>query len=318
MTHARTTLGTSDLSVFPLNLGGNVFGWTADRQTSFDILDAFTAGGGDFIDTADGYSAWVPGNTGGDSERLIGEWQELRGNRDELVIATKVSQHPDFQGLAGDNILKAADASLERLRTDRIDLYYAHFDDETVPLEETVTALSSLVDAGKVRYLGISNYSAARIAEWFEIADAKGLHRPVALQPHYNLVEREFEGDLRTIAEREQLAVLPYFSLAKGFLTGKYRAGVDVDSVRAEGAQAYLAEHAALLPVLDEVAAAHGVSVATVSLAWLRSQPTVAAPIASARTVEQLPDLLSSATLELSSDELTALTDASVAVPAQA
>ncbi|WP_431031127.1 aldo/keto reductase [Plantibacter sp. RU18] len=312
MTHAHTTLGTSELSVFPLNLGGNVFGWTADRQTSFDLLDAFTAGGGNFIDTADGYSAWVPGNTGGDSERLIGEWQELRGNRDELVIATKVSQHPEFQGLAGDNILKAADASLERLRTDHIDLYYAHFDDETVPLEETVTALSSLVDAGKVRYIGISNYSAARIAEWFEIVDAKGLHRPVALQPHYNLVEREFEGALRTIAEREQLAVLPYFSLAKGFLTGKYREGLEVDSVRAEGAQAYLAEHAALLPVLDEVAAAHGVSVATVSLAWLRSQPTVVAPIASARTVEQLPDLLAAATLELAADELTALTDASV------
>lgn len=318
MTHAHTTLGTSELSVFPLNLGGNVFGWTADRQTSFDILDAFTAGGGNFIDTADGYSAWVPGNTGGDSERLIGEWQELRGNRDELVIATKVSQHPEFQGLAGDNILKAADASLDRLRTDHIDLYYAHFDDETVPLEETVTALSSLVDAGKVRYIGISNYSAARIAEWFEIVDAKGLHRPVALQPHYNLVEREFEGALRTVAEREQLAVLPYFSLAKGFLTGKYREGVEVDSVRAEGAQAYLAEHAALLPVLDEVAATHGVSVATVSLAWLRSQSTVAAPIASARTVEQLPDLLAAATLELAADELTALTDASVAVTANA
>jgi len=313
MTHARTTLGTSDLSVFPLNLGGNVFGWTADRQTSFDILDAFVAGGGNFIDTADGYSAWVPGNTGGDSERLIGEWQELRGNRDELVIATKVSQHPDFTGLAADNILKAADASLERLRTDHIDLYYAHFDDESVPLEETVTALSSLVDAGKVRHLGISNYSAARIAEWFEIVEAKGLHRPIALQPHYNLVERDFEGELRTIAEREQLAVLPYFSLAKGFLTGKYREGSSVDSVRAEGAQAYLADHAALLPVLDEVAAAHGVSVATVSLAWLRSQPTVAAPIASARTVEQLPDLLASATLELSADELAALTAASVA-----
>ena len=313
MTHARTTLGTSDLSVFPLNLGGNVFGWTADRQTSFDILDAYVAGGGNFIDTADGYSEWVPGNTGGDSERLIGEWQELRGNRDELVIATKVSQHPDFQGLAADNILKAADASLERLRTDHIDLYYAHFDDESVPLEETVTALSSLVDAGKVRHLGISNYSAARIAEWFEIVEAKGLHRPIALQPHYNLVERDFEGELRTIAEREQLAVLPYFSLAKGFLTGKYREGSSVDSVRAEGAQAYLADHAALLPVLDEVAAAHGVSVATVSLAWLRSQPTVAAPIASARTVEQLPDLLASATLELSDDELAALTAASVA-----
>ena len=301
------------LQIFPLNLGGNVFGWTADKQASFAILDAFVAGGGNFIDTADAYSAWVPGNTGGESELIIGEWMNARGNRADVVVTTKVSQHPDFTGLAADNILKAADASLERLRTDHIDLYYAHFDDESVPLEETVTALSSLVDAGKVRHLGISNYSAARIAEWFEIVEAKGLHRPIALQPHYNLVERDFEGELRTIAEREQLAVLPYFSLAKGFLTGKYREGASVDSVRAEGAQAYLADHAALLPILDEVAAAHGVSVATVSLAWLRSQPTVVAPIASARTVEQLPDLLASATLELSADELAALTAASVA-----
>ena len=307
-----TRIGRSDLDVFPICLGANVFGWTADRDESFRILDAFHAGGGNFIDTADSYSHWVPGNTGGDSEAIIGEWLAARKPQN-VVIATKVSQHPDFTGLAADNILKAADASLERLRTDHIDLYYAHFDDESVPLEETVTALSSLVDAGKVRHLGISNYSAARIAEWFEIVEAKGLHRPIALQPHYNLVEREFEGELRTIAEREQLAVLPYFSLAKGFLTGKYREGSSVDSVRAEGAQAYLADHAALLPVLDEVAAAHGVSVATVSLAWLRSQPTVAAPIASARTVEQLPDLLASATLELSADELAALTAASVA-----
>lgn len=165
MTHSRIALGTSNLSVFPLNLGGNVFGWTADRQASFDILDAFTAGGGNFVDTADGYSAWVPGNTGGESERLIGEWHQLRGNRDELVIATKVSEHPEFKGLSASNIAAAADASLRRLRTDHIDLYYAHFDDASVPLEETVAALSALVDAGKVRYIGISNYSAARIAE---------------------------------------------------------------------------------------------------------------------------------------------------------
>jgi aryl-alcohol dehydrogenase-like predicted oxidoreductase len=315
MTHSRAALGTSDLSVFPLNLGGNVFGWTADRKTSFDILDAFHAGGGNFVDTADGYSAWVPGNTGGESERLIGEWHQLRGNRDELVIATKVSEHPDFKGLSASNIAAAADASLQRLRTDHIDLYYAHFDDTAVPLEETVTALSALVDAGKVRYIGISNYSAARIAEWFRIVDAKGLHRPVALQPHYNLIERDYEGDLRNIAEHEHLAVLPYYSLASGFLTGKYREGASIDSPRADGAQAYLKKHAALLPVLDEVAASHGVSVATVSLAWLRSQPTILAPVASARSVEQLPDLLASATLELSADELTALSEASLAAP---
>ena len=315
MTHSHAALGTSDLSVFPLNLGGNVFGWTADRKTSFDILDAFNAGGGNFVDTADGYSAWVPGNTGGESERLIGEWHQLRGNRDEIVIATKVSEHPDFKGLSASNIAAAADASLQRLRTDHIDLYYAHFDDTAVPLEETVTALSALVDAGKVRYIGISNYSAARIAEWFRIVDAKGLHRPVALQPHYNLIERDYEGDLRNIAEQEHLAVLPYYSLASGFLTGKYRGDASIDSPRAEGAQAYLKKHAALLPVLDEVAAAHGVSVATVSLAWLRSQPTILAPVASARSVEQLPALLTSATLELSSEDLTALSDASLAAP---
>ncbi|ALV39836.1 alcohol dehydrogenase [Pseudarthrobacter sulfonivorans] len=316
MTHSRVALGTSDLSVFPLNLGGNVFGWTADRQASFDILDAFTAGGGNFVDTADGYSAWVPGNTGGESERLIGEWHQLRGKRDELVIATKVSEHPDFKGLSARNIAAAADASLQRLRTDHIDLYYAHFDDASVPLEETVTALSALVDAGKVRHIGISNYSAARIAEWFRIVDAKGLHRPVALQPHYNLIERDYEGELRNIALQERLAVLPYYSLASGFLTGKYREGASIDSPRADGAQAYLEKHAALLSVLDEVAASHDVSVATISLAWLRSQPTILAPIASARTVEQLPDLLAAATLELTAEELTALSEASLATPA--
>ena len=192
MTAARRTIGDSDLSVFPLSLGGNVFGWTADRDTSFAVLDGYTAGGGNFIDTADGYSAWVPGNTGGDSERIIGEWFEARGNRDDIVLATKVSQHPDFRGLAADNIRRAADASLERLRTDHIDLYYAHFDDETVPLEETLAALSGLVDAGKVRYIGISNYTPARIEEWMRITQAEGFHRPVALQPHYNLVERDY------------------------------------------------------------------------------------------------------------------------------
>jgi len=317
MTAPRRTIGSSDLEVFPLSLGGNVFGWTADRETSFDVLDGYTAAGGNFVDTADGYSAWVPGNTGGDSERILGEWFEARGNRDQVVLATKVSQHPDFKGLAADNIRRAADASLERLKSDYIDLYYAHFDDETVPLEETVAALSGLVDAGKVRYIGISNYSPERIEEWFRITEREGLHRAVALQPHYNLVERGYETTYRPIAEREGLGVMPYFALAAGFLTGKYRDGVTVDSARAGGAAKYLDDTGrAVLSALDEVAAAHGASVASVALAWLAAQPTITAPIASARTTEQLPDLLASVDLELTGDELEALAGASEAAKA--
>ena len=317
MTAPRRTIGSSDLEVFPLSLGGNVFGWTADRETSFDVLDGYTAAGGNFVDTADGYSAWVPGNTGGDSERILGEWFEARGNRDEVILATKVSQHPDFKGLAADNIRRAADASLERLKSDYIDLYYAHFDDETVPLEETVAALSGLVDAGKVRYIGISNYSPERIEEWFRITEREGLHRAVALQPHYNLVERGYETTYRPIAEREGLGVMPYFALAAGFLTGKYRDGVTVDSARAGGAAKYLDDTGrAVLSALDEVAAAHGASVASVALAWLAAQPTITAPIASARTTEQLPDLLASVDLELTGDELEALAGASEAAKA--
>lgn len=317
MTAPRRTIGSSDLEVFPLSLGGNVFGWTADRDTSFDVLDAYTAAGGNFVDTADGYSAWVPGNTGGDSERILGQWFDARGNREDVVLATKVSQHPDFTGLAADNIRRAADASLERLGSEYIDLYYAHFDDETVPLEETVAALSGLVDAGKVRYIGISNYSPERIEEWFRITEAEGLHRAVALQPHYNLVERSYEQKYRPIAERENLGVFPYFALAAGFLTGKYRDGVTVDSARAAGAAKYLDETGrSVLAALDEVAAAHDASVASVSLAWLAAQPTVTAPIASARTLDQLPDLLASVSLELTPAELDALDGASEAARA--
>jgi aryl-alcohol dehydrogenase-like predicted oxidoreductase len=312
MTASRRTIGNSDLSVYPLSLGGNVFGWTADRETSFAVLDGYTSAGGNFVDTADGYSAWVPGNTGGDSERILGEWFDARGNRDDVVLATKVSQHPDFKGLAGDNILKAADASLERLKSEYIDLYYAHFDDETVPLEETVAALSSLVDAGKVRYIGISNYSPERIQEWFRITEAEGLHRAVALQPHYNLVERGFEDAYRALAEKENLGVVPYFALAAGFLTGKYRDGVTVDSARAAGASKYLDDRGrAVLAALDDVASAHDVSVASVALAWLAAQPTVVAPIASARTLDQLPDLIASVGLDLTPAELDSLDAAS-------
>ncbi|WP_449278408.1 aldo/keto reductase [Leucobacter sp. GX24907] len=316
----RTRIGSSDFDVAAFALGGNVFGWTANRETSFAVLDAFVADGGDFIDTADGYSHWAPDNGGGESETIIGEWLSARGNRDGVAIATKVSTHPEFTGLAADNIAAAADASLQRLGTDRIDLYYAHFDDAETPLEETVAAFSRLVDEGKVRAIGVSNYSAARIDEWFRIARDGGYHLPVALQPHYNLVERGFETNgLREVAEREHLAVFPYYALASGFLAGKYR-GTDAGaagtagavSPRAEGAAKYLdARGERVLAVLDDIATSHGAPVATVSLAWLSGQPTVSAPIASARTPEQLPALLASASLELSRDELEALTDAS-------
>lgn len=303
-----TTLGTIDLSDAPLALGGNVFGWTADRDASFAVLDGFVAGGGRMIDTADVYSAWAPGNRGGESEATIGSWLAAGRERDRVVIATKVSQHPDYSGLSADTVAAAARASLVRLGTDRIDLYYAHFDDASTPLEETAAAFSTLVDQGLVREIGISNYSAARIDEWMAIVERDGLHRPVALQPHYNLMERGFEGELREAAQRHGLGVLPYWALAKGFLTGKYRDGVTVDSPRAGQATQYLDDRGrTVLAALDSIASAHGASVAAVALAWLAAQPTVAAPIASARTVDQLEPLLSALTLELAPDELATL-----------
>lgn len=299
-------VGSADLEVFPLVLGGNVFGWTADESATFAVLDAFTAAGGTMLDTADSYSAWAPGHTGGESETLIGRWLARRGRRDDVVIATKVSQHPSFRGLAASNVRAAAQASLRRLGTDRIDLYYAHFDDASVPLEETAGAFSSLVDDGLVRYVAVSNYTAERLDEWMAVTDREGFHRPVALQPQYNLLERGFEGALRERAERYGLGVLPYYGLARGFLAGKYRdGGAPVDSPRAEAAARYLDDHGRrVLAALDAVAAAHQVSVASVALAWLRMQPTVVAPIASARNPGQLVDLLASAALALTPDEV--------------
>jgi aryl-alcohol dehydrogenase (NADP+) len=308
-------LGSTDLDVFPLNLGGNVFGWTADEATSHEVLDAYAAAGGDFIDTADGYSAWVPGHEGGESERVIGSWLAKRGRRDDVVIATKVSQHPARRGLGHDNVLAATEDSLRRLGTDHIDLLYAHFDDPETPLEETLTAFDELVRAGKVRYVAGSNYTAERFAEALAIQDREGLARWVALQPHYNLVERSGyeDGGLRDLAQREGLAVLPYFALAKGFLTGKYRdADRTGDSPRAGQAAAYMDERGMrVLAALDEVAAAHEVPVTAVSIAWLAAQPTVTAPLASARNVEQLGPLLQGARLELRPEELDALAAAS-------
>ncbi|GAA5032959.1 aldo/keto reductase [Streptomyces siamensis] len=307
-------LGPSDLEIFPLALGGNVFGWTADEAHSFAVLDAYTAAGGNFIDTADSYSAWVDGNEGGESETLIGSWLKKRGNRADVVLATKVSQHPRYPGLSGANIKAAADASLRRLGTDRIDLYYTHFDKPEVPVEEIIGALDELVRAGKVRHIAASNISPERLRESLEFSDREGLARYVALQPHYNLVSRDtYEGPLHDVASRAGLAAVPYFALASGFLTGKYRPGTSVDSARAAGAGKHLDSERGIrvLAALDEVAEAHGAPVATVALAWLAAQPTVAAPIASARTVEQLPALLGVADLVLTEGELAKLTKAS-------
>ncbi|RPF34617.1 aldo/keto reductase [Streptomyces sp. TLI_185] len=307
-------LGSSGLEVFPLSLGGNVFGWTADEATSFAVLDAYAAAGGNFVDTADSYSAWVDGNQGGESETIIGKWVRARGNRDDVVIATKVSQHPEFQGLSAANIKAAADASLRRLDTDYIDLYYTHFDKPEVPVEEIIGALDELVKAGKVRHIAASNITPDRLRASLEFSDREGLAKYVALQPHYNLVSRDtYEGELQDLAARYGLAAVPYFSLASGFLTGKYRPGAKVDSPRAGGAAKHLESERGqrVLAALDEIAQAHDAPVAAVALAWLAAQPTVAAPIASARTVEQLPALLAVGELTLTDAEVARLTEAS-------
>jgi aryl-alcohol dehydrogenase-like predicted oxidoreductase len=296
----------ANLEVFPLCLGGNVFGWSADEPQSFAVLDAYTAARGNFVDSADVYSAWVPGHSGGESEAILGRWMKARGNRDRMVIATKVGQHPAHQGLGKKTIAAACDASLTRLKSDHIDLYYAHIDDAATPLEETLAAFDGLVRAGKVRQLGASNYTAARFEEALAISKRNGWARYVALQPHYNLMERAgFEGELAAVCARENVACVPYFALAKGFLTGKYRPGKQVQSVRAQSASAYLdARGERVLAALDELSERHATTVAAVALAWLRAQSTVAAPIASARTVEQLRDLLPMATLRLTAEEL--------------
>ncbi|MEU8964511.1 aldo/keto reductase [Streptomyces sp. NPDC048491] len=307
-------LGSADLSVFPLALGGNVFGWTADQAQSFAVLDAYLAGGGNFVDTADGYSKWAPGNSGGESETIIGKWLATRGNRADVVVATKVGSHPQYEGLAAGTIKAAAEESLRRLGTDYIDLYYTHFDDTSVPVEEIVTALDELVREGKVRALGASNISPARLQESLDFADREGLAKYAALQPHYNLVSRgTYEGALQDTASHAGLAAVPYYALASGFLTGKYRPGQSVDSPRAGGAGKHLDTERGrkVLVALDRIAQERDAEIATVALAWLAARPTVAAPIASARTVEQLPALLAVADLELTDAQLSELTAAS-------
>lgn len=297
-----TPLGHTDLDVFRICLGGNVFGWTADEPRSNAILDAYTGAGGNFVDTANSYLV-----EHGRSETIIGRWIADHGNRDQIVLATKVGGgHGAVRNLRADTIEREAHASLERLQTDRIDLYYAHFDDKETPLEESLRAFDELVKAGTVRYLGASNYTAERLDAALDFQRTHGLAEFTVLQPHYNLVERDFEHTLLPTAEAWDLAVLPYFALAKGFLTGKYRPGGEaVESERAEAARAYLDDGGtAVLEALDEIATAHETAVAAVSLAWLLAQPQVVAPIASARTTEQLEQILSAARLKLTPAEI--------------
>lgn len=306
-------LGTTDVLVSPLCFGGNVFGWTVDADESFALLDSYVSAGGNFIDSADVYSEWIPGNTGGDSERIMGQWLKARGNRESLIIATKVAKLTSRRGLAPDNIRAALDDSLDRLQSDYLDLYYAHEDDESVPMLEYLQAFDEVVRSGRVRALGASNFSPARLTEALRLQKEHGLAPFVAIQDLYSLVERSrYERELAPIVAEHGLASLPYYSLAKGFLTGKYRPGVEVDSARAKGALVYLNEQGErVLAALDTVAAAHDVSLSAVSLAWLLTRPGVTAPVASARTPEQLTDLLPMGSLRLSDDEVALLNDAS-------
>jgi aryl-alcohol dehydrogenase-like predicted oxidoreductase len=300
-------LGKTELDVFRLCLGGNVFGWTADESESFAVLDAYAEAGGNFIDTADTYMRPNMGT----SETIIGRWMAERGNRDDIVLATKVGSEG---GLSAANIREHAEASLRRLQTDRIDLYYSHKDDGSVPVQETLGAYDELVREGKVRHIAASNLSPERLRESLELSWREGLTEYIALQPHYNLVEREgYERDYAPIVAEHDLACLPYYGLAKGFLTGKYRpGGPSVDSPRSEGALRYLdARGERVLEALDFVAADRAASVPAVALAWLSAQPGVVAPIASARSVTQLEELLPAVGLKLTDEELERLTEAS-------
>ena len=300
----RVALGRTELQVHPLCLGGNVFGWSANAAQSEEVLSAYESAGGNFIDTADMYSRWHTGNVGGESETIIGDWMKTRGNRSEMVIATKVAKLATRPGLSAANIAAAAEDSLRRLGTDYIDIYYAHHDDEEIPLEESLNAFNELVTSGKVRYLAASNYSAARLEEALKISRDLGMSEYLLLQPNYNaIVRNEYEGDLMAVAVKEEIPVLPYFSLAAGFLTGKYQPGVEVDSVRAGDMPDYKNDRGwAILNAITEIAKQENTSIAAAALGWLRAQPGVVTPIASARTTEQLAEILP--VVELSAEQV--------------
>jgi aryl-alcohol dehydrogenase-like predicted oxidoreductase len=309
---SRRQLGRTELAISPLVFGGNVFGWTADRDTSFALLDRFVEAGFEAIDTADVYSAWVPGHQGGESERIIGEWMAERGNRDRIVLITKVgmTMGPGRKGLSAAWIESEVEESLRRLRTDRIDLYFSHVFDEQVPVEETLRAYERLIKAGKVRFIGASNHTAAQLASALQVAADNGLPRYEVLQPHYNLyVRSDFEGPLCDLAVAEGLGVITYFSLASGFLTGKYRSKADLGkSPRGGSIGRFMdARGFAILAALDQVAAAHGAKPAEVALAWLIARKGVTAPIASATSIAQLESLIRSTRLVLAPEEMAAL-----------
>ena len=309
----KQALGRSGLEIAPLVFGGNVFGWTADEATSFDLLDRFTGRGFNAIDTADVYSAWAPGLSGGESETVMGKWLARRGRRDDLVIMTKVGSLEGRKGLSASNIAAAVEDSLRRLQTDYLDVYFAHIDDDTVPLEETIEAFSRLVDAGKVRTMGASNYNAGRLREALGISQDKGLSRYEVIQPGYNLYDRaSYESELAGVVREEGLGVVAYFALAAGFLTGKYNSKADLEgAARAGMLEGYFDERGMrLLDALRKVAGDLDATPAQVALAWLMSRPNVV-PIASATSLQQLDDILGAAELDLPKDALDTLDQAS-------
>ena len=302
-------LANTDLTVYPLCLGGNVFGYSADKQNSEAVLSFYADNGGNFIDTADMYSQWAPGHIGGESETIIGDWMAKRGNRQKMIIATKVSKLDTRPGLKAANIRAACDESLKRLKSDYIDLYYAHQDDLDTPIEESLGAFDELIKAGKVRYIAASNFTPERLQESLDISKANGLSSYIASQDQYNLLDREYEKGLMPTIAKNGLSQIPFYGLARGFLTGKYRPGVSVESVRASGVASNYANERGwnLLSKLDQIAKDKKTTVAAISLAWLRAQPTVATPIASATKLEQIKEIMP--IVELSSQELQTLTN---------
>lgn len=311
----KRKIKNTDLTIAPINFGGNVFGWTLDEKQSFDILDRFTEAGFNFIDTADTYSWWVNGK-GGQSEEIIGKWMKSRNNRNDIVLATKVGSQTKEHGfdISRKHILKSVDESLQRLQTDHIDLYYTHFDDDTTPVEETLSAYDEIIKAGKVRYIAASNLSPERLKASFDATEKNNLPKYVALQPHYNLMEREgFEQNYAPLAEQFDLSVFPYWSLAAGFLTGKYRTEADLaKSARGEGVRKYLNDKGLeVLKTLDQVSAKHNTTQGTVSLAWLLSNPLITAPIVSATSASQLETVFNAPKLVLDQEDIDLLNNAS-------
>ncbi len=314
MTH-KVKIGHSALEVAPINFGGNVLGWTLDEKASFEILDAFTAAGFNFIDTADTYAWWVNG-TGGQSETIIGNWMRARRNRSNVIVATKVGsqtkEHP--VDISKKHILKSVDESLQRLQTDYIDLYYTHFDDEKTPVEETLSAYDEMVKAGKIRYIAASNVSPSRLEASLAASAQNGFPKYVALQPLYNIMERvKFESEYAPLVKKYNLGVMPYYALAAGFLTGKYRSEEDLGkSVRGGGAKKYLTDKGfAVLQALDKISAKHNTQSATVSLAWLLSNPVITAPVVSATSKNQLQTIIDAPALQLDAEDLELLENAS-------